>query len=115
MVEGLEKAGFRLNDGMDGAGTLLLALTRFGGYYIGTPFCLLSIADVLGPTIADVGTSKLIADGKIKLKNDSPIARFTASGLEFENGGALDADVVIFATGYVATSVTACGDLTMLQ
>lgn len=48
----------------------------------------------------DVGTSKLIADGKIKLKNDSPISTFTPTGLKFENGTTLDADVVIFATGY---------------
>ena len=47
----------------------------------------------------DVGTSKLIADGKIKLKNDSPIEGFSESGLKFKDGSTLPADVVVFATG----------------
>jgi Flavin-binding monooxygenase-like len=49
----------------------------------------------------DVGASQLIIDGKIKLKNDAQIANFTEKGLEFADGSTLDADVVIFATGYV--------------
>jgi hypothetical protein len=49
----------------------------------------------------DVGASQLIIDGKIKLKNDAQIANFTEKGLEFTDGSTLDADVVIFATGYV--------------
>ena len=48
----------------------------------------------------DVGASQLIIDGKIKLKNDSPIERFTKSGIKFQNGSELLADVVLFATGY---------------
>lgn len=52
--------------------------------------------------IADVGGSQLIIDGKIKLKNDSQIAEFTETGLKFENGSELAADVVIFATGFVS-------------
>ena len=47
----------------------------------------------------DVGASQLIIDGKIKLKNDAQIARFTQNGLEFDDGSTLDADAVIFATG----------------
>lgn len=47
----------------------------------------------------DVGASQLIIDGKIKLKNDAQITRFTQTGLEFEDGSTLDADVVVFATG----------------
>jgi NAD(P)H-nitrite reductase large subunit len=42
----------------------------------------------------------MIVDGKIKLKNDSLIERFTPTGLRFENGSELPADVVLFATGY---------------
>jgi len=49
----------------------------------------------------DTGASKLIADGKIKLKTDSVIKSFTESGLVFENGTELAADVVVFATGCV--------------
>lgn len=49
----------------------------------------------------DVGTCQKIIDGKIKVKNDSQIERFTKTGLKFTNGSELDADVVLFATGYV--------------
>jgi NAD(P)H-nitrite reductase large subunit len=41
----------------------------------------------------------MIIDGKIKLKNDSQIAEFTETGIKFENGSELPADVVVFATG----------------
>ena len=49
----------------------------------------------------DTGTSKLIADGKIKLKSDSVIKSFTERSIVFENGTELAADVVVFATGCV--------------
>ena len=50
--------------------------------------------------ILDVGASQLIIDGKIKLKSDGPIKKFTPTGLLFEDGSILDADVVVFATGF---------------
>ncbi|KAI0043336.1 FAD/NAD(P)-binding domain-containing protein [Auriscalpium vulgare] len=81
-LEGLERVGFKLGWGIDRSGFSLLAWDKAGGYYF------------------DVGASQLIIDGKIKLKNDSLISRFTKTGLEFENGSTLDADVVVFATGY---------------
>ncbi|KAA1476299.1 FAD/NAD-P-binding domain-containing protein [Dentipellis sp. KUC8613] len=81
-LDGLRKVGFKLGWGHDGSGFLMLAWTRSGGYYL------------------DVGTSKLIADGKIKLKNDAEIEGFTRGGLRFKDGSELSADVVIFATGY---------------
>jgi hypothetical protein len=49
----------------------------------------------------DVGASKMIIDGSIKLKNDAQISRFTEKGLEFSDESTLNADVVIFATGWV--------------
>ena len=49
----------------------------------------------------DVGASKLIIEGKIKLKNDSQISHFSKNSIVFENGSEIPADVVIFATGYV--------------
>ncbi len=52
------------------------------------------------PHFIDVGASQMIIDGKIKLKNDSQIERFTETGLLFEDGSELTADVVLFATGY---------------
>ena len=47
----------------------------------------------------DTGGSKLIGEGKIKLKNDSPLEGLTETGLKFKDGSELQADVVIFATG----------------
>jgi len=82
ILDGLRRVGFRLNTGVDGSGFLLLAWGKASGYYF------------------DVGASQLIIDGKIKLKNDAQISRFTQNGLEFADGSALDADVVVFATGY---------------
>ena len=41
----------------------------------------------------------MIIDGKIGLKNDSVIKEFTKTGLKFEDGSTLDADLVVFATG----------------
>ncbi|KAF7324570.1 Flavin-containing monooxygenase [Mycena kentingensis (nom. inval.)] len=81
--KGLRRVGFRLNKGVADAGVLLTAFTGDGpgGFYL------------------DVGGSQLLIDGKVKLKNDSQIEKFTVDGLQFENGSKLDADVVIFATG----------------
>ncbi|KAJ7752730.1 hypothetical protein DFH07DRAFT_516852 [Mycena maculata] len=81
LLDGLRKRGFRLNLGYKDAGFSLAVWENAGGYYL------------------DVGTSQLIVDGNIKLKNDSPIERFTPGGLRFENGSELPADVVVFATG----------------
>lgn len=41
-------------------------------------------------------------EGKIKLKNDSIIKRYTKTGFEFEDGSTVDADVILFATGCAA-------------
>ncbi|KAL4064295.1 hypothetical protein V8B97DRAFT_2111878 [Scleroderma yunnanense] len=80
-LDGLRKVGFKLTFGEDGSGVMSLLWSRFGGYYL------------------DVGASQKIIDEKIKLKSDGPIARFTSTGLLFEDGSTLDADVVLFATG----------------
>lgn len=42
----------------------------------------------------------MIVDGKIKLKSAGPIKKFTKTGMVFEDGSELPADVVLFATGY---------------
>ena len=42
----------------------------------------------------------MIIDGKIGLKNDFPIKEFTKTGLKFEDGSTLDADLVVLATGF---------------
>ena len=41
----------------------------------------------------------MIIDGKIGLKHDSGIKGYTKTGLDFEDGSTLDADLVVFATG----------------
>ena len=82
LLEGLHKVGFRTHLGPDGAGYTAMGRRRGGGYYL------------------DVGASRLVIDGKIKLKNDAQISTFSEKGLEFDNGSHLDADVVIFVTGY---------------
>ncbi|PPR00870.1 hypothetical protein CVT24_000321 [Panaeolus cyanescens] len=81
ILDGLKKVGFKMNMGIHGTGFGLLAWTRAGGYYF------------------DTGASQLIADGKIKLKSTSEISSFSPSGIIFEDGSTLDADVVVFATG----------------
>ena len=38
-------------------------------------------------------------DGKIKLKNNATLEGFTETGLKFDDGSELPADVVVFCTG----------------
>ncbi|KAG6909650.1 hypothetical protein DXG01_016230 [Tephrocybe rancida] len=95
LLDGLRARGFKLTDGIQGTGFGLLAWSKAGGYYL------------------DTGASKLIADGKIKLKNGSPIASFTETGFIFEDGSELAADVVVFATGLGDSNAhirRVCGD-----
>lgn len=102
MLDGLRKQGFKLTFGEDNSGLLLLVLDRGGGYYIGHSSHCSEITKFLLTDNAlrtDCGASQLIIDGKIKLKGDSLIERFTKSGIKFENGSELLADVVVFATG----------------
>ncbi|PFH47514.1 hypothetical protein AMATHDRAFT_67595 [Amanita thiersii Skay4041] len=81
ILDDLNKRGFRTNLGIQNTGVFLLVWSKASGYYL------------------DVGASRLIADGKIKLKNDSQIKEFTESGILFEDGSQLTADVFVFATG----------------
>jgi len=80
--ERLEKAGFRLDFGEDGAGLMAKALRTASGYYI------------------DVGCSDLIADGKIKLKSGVDITGIGDRSVQFSDDTELPADVIIHATGY---------------
>jgi cation diffusion facilitator CzcD-associated flavoprotein CzcO len=59
-----------------------------------------TIYDREGGHFFDVGAGKLIADGKVKVKSDALPTAYTETGLKFSNGSQLDADVVVFATGY---------------
>jgi cation diffusion facilitator CzcD-associated flavoprotein CzcO len=89
MVDGLEKVGFKIDRGPSGAGIFGKYLQRGGGYYI------------------DVGGAKLIADGKIKVKHGQEIAEVLPRGLKFTDGTELEADEIVFATGYDNMRTTA--------
>ncbi|EAA28753.1 FAD/NAD(P)-binding domain-containing protein [Neurospora crassa] len=82
LLAGLDRAGFKLDKGVDGAGLFAKYLQRQGGYYI------------------DVGTSKLIVEGKIAVKSGVGIAAVVENGLKMEDGEVLEADEIVFATGY---------------
>ncbi|EMD40804.1 hypothetical protein CERSUDRAFT_149241 [Gelatoporia subvermispora B] len=80
--EKLKKAGLKLNIGPEGQGQLLLVFERLGGYWL------------------DKGGAELIASGKIKIKNGAEPVRYTETGLVFSDGSELQADLVVYATGY---------------
>lgn len=82
ILDGLTRAGFKLDDGPDGAGLFFKYFQRGGGYYI------------------DVGASPLIASGKIKIKQGQEISEVLPNGLKFADGTVLEADEIVFATGY---------------
>ncbi|WP_439657341.1 NAD(P)-binding domain-containing protein [Lentzea sp. HUAS TT2] len=77
----LEKAGFELDWGDDDSGLFLKYLRRGSGYYI------------------DVGASELVADGKIKLVRGQ-VDRLTKNAVVLSDGTELEADLVVYATGY---------------
>lgn len=78
---GLEKAGFQLDWGADNSGLFMKYLRRGSGYYI------------------DVGASQLVIDGKIKLAHGQ-VTEVVEDGVVLDNGTKLEADVVVYATGY---------------
>ncbi|KAF2729745.1 FAD/NAD(P)-binding domain-containing protein [Polyplosphaeria fusca] len=81
-LDGLRAAGFGLDNGTFDSGLLMKYFQRGGGYYI------------------DVGASQLIIDGKIKVKHGVELTEVLPNGLKFADGTTLDADEIIFATGY---------------
>lgn len=82
LLGGLEKAGFELSDGPDGQGVLgLIFGQNTTGYYY------------------NAGASQLIADGRIGLRHGS-VTGFTRRGVTLDEGTEIDADLVVFATGY---------------
>ena len=82
LLDGLARAGFRLDFGEDGSGWQFKYLTRGGGYYF------------------NVGCSDLIVDGKIALTQFSDIERFVAEGARMRNGDTIAADLIVLSTGY---------------
>ncbi|KAF8835468.1 FAD/NAD(P)-binding domain-containing protein [Paxillus ammoniavirescens] len=82
ILDGLAKVGFKTNLGAYGAGVIPALYERSGGFYM------------------DTGTSQHIINGDIKIKSGSSIERLTETGLKFADGSELEADVIVFATGY---------------
>lgn len=82
MLSGLAKAGFKCDSGPDGAGLFIKYFQRGGGYYI------------------NVGASELIASGHIKVKQGQETEEVLPHGLRFADGSELEADEIVFATGY---------------
>ena len=71
LLDGLERAGFKLDFGEDGTGWQFKYLTRGGGYYF------------------NVGCSDLIVEGEIGLVQFADIDRFVAEGARMRNGETL--------------------------
>ena len=77
----LTDAGFDLDFGDDDTGLFMKYLRRGSGYYI------------------DVGAADLVADGKVKLAKGQ-VEKFSEKGVTLADGTELEADLVVFATGY---------------
>ena len=90
LLDGLNAAGFRTNDGIDDCGFQMTYLQRGGGYYF------------------NVGCSDLIAAGEIKVLAYDQIDRFCADGAKLTSGEVLGADLIVMATGYKNQQATAC-------
>jgi putative flavoprotein involved in K+ transport len=78
----LERAGFMLDFGAHGSGLFMKYLRRGSGYYI------------------DVGASELVADGRVKLKSGVNIVKINPKGVVLSDGTELEADLIVYATGY---------------
>ena len=82
LLDGLRAVGFGIDMGDMDSGLVIKYFQRGGGYYI------------------DVGASQLIIDGKIKVKQGQELAQILPDGIEFADGSKLEADEIVFATGY---------------
>ncbi|KRR17643.1 flavin-containing monooxygenase [Bradyrhizobium retamae] len=87
LIRGLHAVGFRTDDGPSGGGYLLSVYERRGGYYI------------------DVGASQYLIDGRIQLVRAEAIAKYGPDGAELKDGGRIEADIIVFATGYHGSEV----------
>jgi putative flavoprotein involved in K+ transport len=87
----LRDAGFDLDFGDDESGLFMKYLRRGSGYYI------------------DVGAADLVAEGKVKLVKGQ-VTEFTETGVRLEDGTELEADLVVFATGY-RSMITSAADI----
>lgn len=82
LLDGLTRAGFKLDFGENDTGWQFKYLTRGGGYYF------------------NVGCSDLIVKGDVALKQFADIDTFVAAGAKMKDGNTVAADLVVLATGY---------------
>ncbi|MBR1193906.1 NAD(P)/FAD-dependent oxidoreductase [Bradyrhizobium sp. AUGA SZCCT0160] len=82
LLDGLQRAGFKLDFGEDNTGWQFKYLTRGGGYYF------------------NVGCSDLIVKGDIALKQFADVDGFVTDGVKMKDGETIAADLVVLATGY---------------
>jgi len=83
LLAGLERVGYSLDFGINGAGQLSKAFSARGpgSYYL------------------DVGCCQLIIDGKIRVVH-TEVEHLTSTGVAFADGSSATADLIVFATGY---------------
>lgn len=81
LLDGLERAGFGVTLGPNNAGLTPIVLERAGGYYF------------------DKGCLQLIVDGDVAVERGE-IARFDEHAVVLSDGSVVEADLVVFATGY---------------
>jgi hypothetical protein len=82
LLDGLERAGFKLDPCEDAPSWQFKYLTRGGGYYF------------------NVGCSDLVVGGQIRLRQFFDIEGFVAEGARMKTGETLAADLIVMATGY---------------
>ncbi|KAF2151226.1 FAD/NAD(P)-binding domain-containing protein [Myriangium duriaei CBS 260.36] len=77
--DGLRASGFNFFEDKD---LLRCPLERLGGHYL------------------DMGNTKLVAEGKVKIKTGFEPVEYTSNGLRLANGDEVEADLIVFATGF---------------
>lgn len=85
MIDGLIAKGFKYRSGPHSAGIYRSAIATQGAKYIGM--------------VPDAHRHPSLADGRIKMRGESELERFTERGALFKDGSELKADVIILATG----------------
>jgi hypothetical protein len=98
--DALERVGFRV----ERFGDLWKLLSeRLGGHYMDVGCSAKIAAGLVRRNLGHIliGCTKLlICIIQIKVKGDAAIVGYTPTGLQFSNGSTLDADVIIFCTGF---------------
>jgi cation diffusion facilitator CzcD-associated flavoprotein CzcO len=82
LLSALNAAGFKTHPGPEFPSLLAITIAKTRGFYLNT------------------GTSELIISQKIAVKQGQEISRITPTSMVFPDGSEIEADEIIFATGY---------------